>query len=186
MSRVVHLHIGAPKTGTTYMQDRLMLNQAQLAEHGVTIPTKNRFIDADLFHFRAALDLLDQDWGGAPGHAVGAWDTMVKRVRRAKGTVIISHEVLAPAKLWCDTSTSVECDEIMAAAGGARRCVELAGNEILAGYTASKLPWTRKHRPEVYARLASILLPHDYVITLNCPGRNCTTVKNRSRSTSAG
>jgi xylulokinase len=72
-------------------------------------------------------------------------------------------QVLAPAKLWCDTSTSVECDEIMAAAGGARRCVELAGNEILAGYTASKLPWTRKHRPEVYARLASILLPHDYV-----------------------
>ncbi len=72
-------------------------------------------------------------------------------------------EVLAPAKLWCDTSTSGECDEIMSAAGGARRCVELAGNPILAGYTASKLPWTRKHRPEVYSKLASILLPHDYV-----------------------
>ena len=71
--------------------------------------------------------------------------------------------VLAPAKLWCDTSTQAECEEIMAAAGGARRCVELAGNPILAGYTASKLPWTRRHRPEVYARLASILLPHDYV-----------------------
>jgi hypothetical protein len=98
MSRVVYLHVGAPKTGTTYMQDRLMLNQSSLAEHGVTIPTKNRFVDADLFHFRAALDLLGQDWGGLPGHAVGAWDTMVKRVRRASGTVIISHEVLAPAK----------------------------------------------------------------------------------------
>src|SRR5690606_12203250 len=36
-------------------------------------------------------------------------------------------------------------------------------NPILAGYTASKLPWTRKHRPDVYARLASILLPHDYL-----------------------
>lgn len=71
--------------------------------------------------------------------------------------------VLAPAKLWCDTSTSGECDEIMSAAGGARRCVELAGNPILAGYTASKLPWTRKHRPEAYAKLATILLPHDYV-----------------------
>ncbi|MDI9238430.1 xylulokinase [Lysobacter sp. LF1] len=71
--------------------------------------------------------------------------------------------VLAPAKLWCDTSTSGECDEIMSAAGGAQRCVELAGNPILAGYTASKLPWTRKHRPEVYAKLATILLPHDYV-----------------------
>ena len=71
--------------------------------------------------------------------------------------------VLAPAKLWCDTSSSVECGEIMQAVGGAQHCVELAGNPILAGYTASKLPWTRKHRPEVYARLASILLPHDYL-----------------------
>jgi xylulokinase len=72
-------------------------------------------------------------------------------------------KVLAPAKLWCDTSTGKECDEIMAAAGGAACCIELAGNPILAGYTASKLPWTRKHRQEVYAALATILLPHDYV-----------------------
>lgn len=72
-------------------------------------------------------------------------------------------KVLAPAKLWCDTSTQAECKEIMRAAGGARQCVKLAGNPILAGYTASKLPWTRKHRPDAYARLASILLPHDYV-----------------------
>jgi len=71
--------------------------------------------------------------------------------------------VLAPAKLWCDTSTQAECEQIMAAAGGAARCIELAGNPILAGYTASKLPWTRRHRPDVYSRLATILLPHDYV-----------------------
>ena len=71
--------------------------------------------------------------------------------------------VLAPAKLWCDTSTQTECDLIMQAAGGASRCIELTGNPILAGYTASKLPWTRTHRPEAYAKLAAILLPHDYV-----------------------
>ncbi|MBS0226460.1 MAG: xylulokinase [Proteobacteria bacterium] len=71
--------------------------------------------------------------------------------------------VLAPAKLWCDTSTSLECDEIMDAAGGAFRCIELAGNPIPPGYTASKLPWTRKHRPDAYAKLVTILLPHDYL-----------------------
>lgn len=97
MSRVVHLHIGAPKTGTTYLQDRLMRNAASLAEHGVHFPTRNRLTDADLFHFRAALDVLGQDWGGEPGHAEGAWDAMVRRVRRARGTTIISHEILAPA-----------------------------------------------------------------------------------------
>lgn len=72
-------------------------------------------------------------------------------------------KVLAPVKLWCDTSSQRECDEIMAAAGGARRCVALAGNPVLVGYTASKLPWTRRHRPEAYERLATIMLPHDYV-----------------------
>jgi len=72
-------------------------------------------------------------------------------------------DVLAPVKLWCDTSTQAECESIMAAAGGAERCIALAGNPILAGYTASKLPWTRRHRPDAYARLAVILLPHDYV-----------------------
>jgi len=71
--------------------------------------------------------------------------------------------VLAPAKLWCDTSTHEECGQIMAAAGGAQRCIALAGNPILAGYTASKVPWTRRHRPEAYERLATILLPHDYI-----------------------
>ncbi len=72
-------------------------------------------------------------------------------------------EVLAPAKLWCDTSTSAECAQIMDAVGGARRAIALAGNPILAGYTASKLPWTRTHRADAYARLATILLPHDYL-----------------------
>jgi len=71
--------------------------------------------------------------------------------------------ILAPAKLWCDTSTAAECDEIMAAAGGAQRCIDIAGNPILVGYTASKLPWTRRHRSQAYAQLATILLPHDYV-----------------------
>lgn len=72
-------------------------------------------------------------------------------------------DVLAPAKLWCDTSTAAECTQIMDATGGAAATIALAGNPILAGYTASKLPWTRTHRPGAYARLATILLPHDYV-----------------------
>ena len=70
---------------------------------------------------------------------------------------------LAPAKLWCDTSTTAECAQIMDAVGGSTATIALAGNPILAGYTASKLPWTKTHRPDAYARLATILLPHDYL-----------------------
>jgi len=98
MSRRVYLHIGAPKTGTTYLQHRLMLNSTSLATHGVHLPTSSPLVSPGLFHFRAALDVLEQDWGGAPGHATGAWDTMVKRVRRLDGTILISHEIFAPAR----------------------------------------------------------------------------------------
>ena len=122
MSRVVHLHIGAPKTGTTYLQDRLVLNASSLSRHGVTIPS-SRMGRSDTFHFRAALDLLDQDWGGTPGHANGSWDAMVKRVRRADGDVVISHEILAGAKP----------DKI------ARAMNDLAGHEVHVVYSARDL-----------------------------------------------
>ena len=92
------MHIGAPKTGTTYLQDRLARNAKSLAAHHVHVPSRSPLVSTGLFHFRAALDLLDQDWGGVPGHAEGSWDVMVKRVRRLSGTVIISHEILAPAE----------------------------------------------------------------------------------------
>jgi hypothetical protein len=98
MTRRVYLHIGAPKTGTTYLQDRLALNAASLAEHDIHFPSRSPLVSPGLFHFRAALDLLGQDWGGVPGHAEGNWDALVKRVHRKSGTVIVSHEILAPAR----------------------------------------------------------------------------------------
>ncbi|MGI8522238.1 MAG: hypothetical protein ACR2K3_02865 [Nocardioides sp.] len=98
MSRpVVYVHIGAPKTGTTYLQDRLTRNARSLARHGVHVPTGSVLVSPALFQFRAALDLLEQDWGGPTGHAAGSWPALVKRVRRKSGTVVVSHEILAPA-----------------------------------------------------------------------------------------
>ena len=58
--RRILLHIGAPKTGTTYLQDRLDLNSRELARHGVHVPGRGPLVSAPLFHFRAALDLLGQ------------------------------------------------------------------------------------------------------------------------------
>src|SRR5262245_18151110 len=48
--------------------------------------------------FLAALDLLDRPWGGMRPQAEGEWDALVRRARRARGTVVISHEILAGAK----------------------------------------------------------------------------------------
>ena len=97
-SPTVFVHVGAPKTGTTYLQDRMARNAATLAASGLHFPDRARSFNAPLFHFQAALDLLGQDWGGPPGHAEGAWAAMVRRVRQSTGTVVISHEILANAK----------------------------------------------------------------------------------------
>ncbi len=72
-------------------------------------------------------------------------------------------EVLAPVKLWCDTATEAEVQEITERCGGRAKAIELTGNPVVAGYTAPKIRWLRNHRPELYAKLAHILLPHDYL-----------------------
>ena len=83
-----------------------------------------------------------------------------------------ANEVLAPVKLWCDTSTEPQCDEIMDAMGGFDACVREAGNPILPGYTASKIRWLRSAHPRVYEKLDGILLPHDY-LNLYLTGERC-------------
>src|SRR5438477_1640541 len=72
-------------------------------------------------------------------------------------------EVIRPAKLWCDTSTAVECDEIMATVGGLKATIRTIGNAVLPGFTAPKILWLKKREPKNYARLATVLLPHDYL-----------------------
>ncbi len=77
--------------------------------------------------------------------------------------VAADGRVLAPVKLWCDTATTAECDEIAEAFGGQQRCIDEVGNAILPGYTAPKIRWLRNHRPDAYQALATIMLPHDYL-----------------------
>src|SRR4051794_37489015 len=72
-------------------------------------------------------------------------------------------EVIRPAKLWCDTSTTVECDEIMEKLGGLKKTIKTVGNAVLPGFTASKILWLKKNEPKNYERLATVLLPHDYL-----------------------
>ncbi len=74
-----------------------------------------------------------------------------------------SGQVLAPVKLWCDTSTAAECAVITEAFGGEQRCLEQVGNTILPGYTASKILWLKRAHPGLYQRMRTILLPHDYL-----------------------
>jgi xylulokinase len=72
-------------------------------------------------------------------------------------------QVIRPAKLWCDTSTAGECNLIRKHFGGAKVLIEKVGLDILPGFTAPKILWLKRHEPDNFARLATVLLPHDYL-----------------------
>jgi hypothetical protein len=92
LSRKVLLHVGTPKTGTSYLQDVLFRNREVLAAAGIAYPAARH--DS---HFLAALDLMQLPWGGLQSEAIGAWDELAREVREHDGTAIISHEILATA-----------------------------------------------------------------------------------------
>ena len=70
--------------------------------------------------------------------------------------------VLRPAILWNDQRTAEACDEVRAAVGP-QRLIDITGNDALTGFTAPKLVWVRDHEPEIWSRVAHVLLPKDYV-----------------------
>ena len=71
--------------------------------------------------------------------------------------------VIRPVKLWNDTSTILECNYLTRKLGGWKAVIDLAGNAILPGYTASKILWLKRNEPENYGKLRTVLLPHDYL-----------------------
>jgi xylulokinase len=66
-------------------------------------------------------------------------------------------------KLWCDTSTTQECEELTKLAGGEKKIIAKTGLPMRPGYTAPKIQWLKNHKPKTYAKLRHVLLPHNYI-----------------------
>ncbi len=81
------------------------------------------------------------------------------------GLVVLNREdqPVRAAKLWCDTSTADQCDEMAAHFGGQEALIAKAGNAMLPGYTAPKILWLKQNEADNFAATASVLLPHDYL-----------------------
>jgi hypothetical protein len=86
----VYMHIGAPKTGTTFLQDVLWHHRATLAAQGLLF-TRERYDE----HYRASLDL--RHTARQPAGAAGSWDRVAARARHWPGTAVVSHELFAAA-----------------------------------------------------------------------------------------
>ncbi|WP_219892989.1 xylulokinase [Aquisediminimonas profunda] len=89
----------------------------------------------------------------------------------------IDDRPLRPAILWNDGRAFAECAELEASVPDLRNIV---GNIAMPGFTAPKLAWVRRHEPEIFEQIKTVLLPKDYV-------RLCLTGEKASdRSDSAG
>ncbi len=78
------------------------------------------------------------------------------------GAVLLdaADNVLRPAILWNDGRCHAECAELEAAAPALHA---IAGNLAMPGFTAPKLLWVKKHEPDIFARVTSVLLPKDWL-----------------------
>lgn len=86
----VFIHIGAPKTGTTFLQDVLWHHRDALADRGLLF-TRERYDE----HYRASLDLRGAP--RQPSGTAGSWDRVAALARRWPGTAVVSHELFAAA-----------------------------------------------------------------------------------------
>jgi xylulokinase len=123
--------------------------------------------------WQAATLVLDELRAAGPPAGIGLSGQMHGLV-----TLDAEDRVLRPAILWNDQRTAAECAEIERRIG-LEELIARTGNRALTGFTAPKLLWMRRHEPDLYGRIASVLLPKDYVRLRLC-GEKATDVTDAS------
>jgi xylulokinase len=115
-----------------------------------------------------------EDWWRAAREAIagamaateltGAEIEAVGLTGQMHGCVMLDAEgkVLRPALIWCDQRTQPQCDWLTEKIGF-ERLIELTCNPALPNFTLTKLLWVREHQPEIFANIAHVLCPKDYV-----------------------
>jgi len=90
----VFLHIGEPKTGTTFLQQVMWRNRAELAARGVVLPGHH-----PQDHFRASQDLrgIAKLASDPAGSWTGEWEILARQARQPGKTAVISHELFSAA-----------------------------------------------------------------------------------------
>jgi hypothetical protein len=93
MAKRVFLHVGTPKSGTTYLQTILWQNVDVLQENGFLLPARFKA------HYAAAKGVTDRTTlKSAIGFRIGtAWRRLSKLINEWDGDASIGHELLAPA-----------------------------------------------------------------------------------------
>lgn len=198
----VYLHVGAAKTGTTYVQNILFTNRAALRNAGLLYPG-----NAVRSHFWASQDLREMAFHGhVEPQVTGAWDRMIDDIRTFGGRAVIDHEILAAAsadqidRALADLAFA-EVHIVFTARDIARQLPAawqervknkdtLGYREFLDGVHAGLLGtgprkyfWPMHDVPNILARWSRNLPPeHVHVVTLPPPGGDPTLLWRRFAS----
>ncbi len=162
MPLVLGIDVSTTATKAVLVDERGQVAAIGVAEYGFDMP-RPMWSEQDpalwwagaTTAIRAALETAGVT--GADVAAVGLTGQM-------HGLVVLDEhdEVLRPAILWNDQRTAAECDLIRTVIGP-ERLIELTGNDAVTGLTAPKLVWVRDQEPDVWRRIAHVLLPKDYL-----------------------
>ncbi|WP_460712884.1 FGGY family carbohydrate kinase [Nocardioides dilutus] len=114
---------------------------------------------------RAWLDAYDEATTGLADQAAGVGVAGQQHGMVARDT---AGEPVRAALLWNDTRSAGAAADLIAEHGGPQACADAIGSVLVASFTATKLRWLRDHEPSAAARVADVLLPHDYVALHAC------------------
>lgn len=78
-------------------------------------------------------------------------------------TLDASGQVVRPALLWNDTRSAGAAADLIAELGGPQAWADAVGLVPVASFTVTKLRWLARHEPELAARVAAVVLPHDWL-----------------------
>jgi xylulokinase len=110
--------------------------------------------------YQATLAALDSLARQAPREMAGVRGIGLSGQMHGATLLDNAGEVLRPCILWNDVRSADECRELEAKLPDLGR---ITGNPAMPGFTAPKLMWVKKHEPQVFARLAKVLLPKAYL-----------------------
>ena len=72
-------------------------------------------------------------------------------------------ELVRDALLWNDNRSAPDAEDLIREMGGRQAWADAVGSVPVASMTVSKVRWLARSEPEMAARTASVLLPHDWL-----------------------
>ena len=104
------------------------------------------------------------------------------------GMVVLDDRgvVIRDAKLWNDTEAAADADWLLEQLPGrGARWAAVTGTAPVAALTVAKLSWLRRNEPDNWARVAKVILPHDWITArlTNAPIESITTDRGDASGT---